>query len=65
MAPKQQRVIVQKGGSRGGDPKGAIANVYDTLTSSENASVVKSVLIFGGAIAIFSSSLSELLLPPL
>jgi len=48
MAPKQQRITVEKAGSRrGGPPKGYVANVYESLTSPENASVVKSVAIFG------------------
>jgi len=48
MAPKQQRITIEKAGSRrGAPPKGYVANVYDSLTSPENASVVKSVAIFG------------------
>jgi len=46
-------------------PKGYVSNVYNTLTSPENASVVRSVAVFGVAIAFFSSSWSEFLLPPL
>jgi len=48
MAPKQQRITLEKAGSRrGAPPKGYIADVYDSLTSPENASVIKSVAIFG------------------
>ncbi|KAF7513938.1 hypothetical protein GJ744_006552 [Endocarpon pusillum] len=36
---------------------------YRELTSPDNASVVRSVLMFGGAVAFFSSSFSEVLLP--
>ena len=57
MAPKQQRIVVQKGdnhGRRGGAaPKGYLQNVYGTLTSSENASVVRSVAIFGVCLFCF------------
>ncbi|KAI0206984.1 hypothetical protein F4808DRAFT_406087 [Astrocystis sublimbata] len=45
-------------------PKGVIASTYSTLTSPDNAAVVKSVAIFGAAIAFFASPLSEYLLPP-
>ncbi|KAI0189973.1 hypothetical protein EV127DRAFT_511999 [Xylaria flabelliformis] len=61
MPPK--RITVQPG-SRAPAPKGVIASTYSALTSSENASVVKSVAIFGAAIAFFSSPWSEFLLPP-
>lgn len=47
MAPKQQRVVVQKAEPRRPAPKGYVQNVYGTLTSPENASVVRSVAIFG------------------
>lgn len=45
MAPK--RVLVEKQGRRGAAPKGFIASTYDTLTSPDNASVVRSVAVFG------------------
>lgn len=48
MAPKAQKVYVQRGEPRrSAQPKGYLANAYNTLTSSENASVVRSVAIFG------------------
>ncbi|KAI0114457.1 hypothetical protein GGR51DRAFT_556319 [Nemania sp. FL0031] len=63
MPPK--RILVEPSGSRSrGAPKGVIASTYSALTSAENASVVKSVAIFGAAVAFFSSSWSEYLLPP-
>ncbi|KAH8599302.1 hypothetical protein B0O99DRAFT_504466 [Bisporella sp. PMI_857] len=64
MPPRQQRVAIEKAGARRTNNKGYVASVYSTLTSPENASVVKSVAIFGAAVAIFSSSWSEFLLPP-
>ncbi|KAI0802700.1 hypothetical protein GGR55DRAFT_664384 [Xylaria sp. FL0064] len=45
MPPK--RVLVESGNPRSRAPKGIIASTYSTLTSPENASVVKSVAIFG------------------
>ncbi|KAL3422566.1 hypothetical protein PVAG01_06722 [Phlyctema vagabunda] len=65
MAPKQQRIAVQKGDTRRGAPKGYVSQVYNTVTSAENASVVRSIAVFGAAVAFFSSSWSEFLLPPL
>merc|ERR1711939_1282452 len=62
MAPK--RVQVARADARRPAPKGYDSNVYNTLTSPENASVVRSVAVFGVAIAFFSSSWSEFLLPP-
>ncbi|KAI2640206.1 hypothetical protein GGS21DRAFT_505665 [Xylaria nigripes] len=44
--------------------KGVIASTYSALTSPENASVVKSIAIFGAAVAFFASPWSEFLLPP-
>ncbi|KAH9209313.1 TOM core complex subunit Tom6 [Leptodontidium sp. 2 PMI_412] len=63
MAPK--RVQVARADARRPAPKGYVSNVYSTLTSPENASVVRSVAVFGVAVAFFSSSWSEFLLPPL
>lgn len=45
MAPK--RVLVEKQGRRAPAPKGYIASTYDTLTSPDNASVVRSIAVFG------------------
>lgn len=54
MAPKQQRINVEKAVSRRAAPaKGYVANVYSSLTSPENASVVKSVAIFGVRVNLF------------
>ncbi|EFR04373.1 hypothetical protein MGYG_07381 [Nannizzia gypsea CBS 118893] len=61
MAPKQ-RVISHP--SRG-EPRGVVSTVYSELTSSENATVVRSVLIFGAAVAFLQSPFSEWLLPAL
>ena len=53
MAPKQQRVIVQKADPRRPTPKGYLASAYNSLTSPENASVVRSVAVFGVRDPIF------------
>jgi len=55
MAPKQQRIQVQKADPRRSQPKGYFSTAYNTLTSPENASVVRSVAVFG---VCFSSLLS-------
>jgi hypothetical protein len=47
MPPKQQRVIVEKATPRRATPKGYVASTYNSLTNPENASVVRSVAIFG------------------
>lgn len=47
MPPKQQRVLVERAGRRGAAPKGMVASTYEALTSPENASVVRSITIFG------------------
>lgn len=43
MPPK--RMYVESGSRRA--PKGALASTYDALTSSENAAVVRSIVVFG------------------
>ncbi|GAW25308.1 putative TOM core complex subunit Tom6 [Rosellinia necatrix] len=58
------RRVLESGGPRSRAPKSAVASVYAALTSAENASVVKSVAIFGAAVAFFASPWSEFLLPP-
>ncbi|EPQ67321.1 Bgt-2847 [Blumeria graminis f. sp. tritici] len=63
MAPKQQRITVTSGEQRR-LPRNAVASVYQTLTSPDNTKVVRSIAIFGLAVAFFSSSWSEVLLPP-
>lgn len=45
--PPKQRIVVQRGPPAGSEPKGTLRSTYDTLTSSENAPVVHSVLAFG------------------
>jgi hypothetical protein len=61
MAPK--RVLVERSGpSR--PPKGFFASTYAMLTSSDNAAVVRSLGLFGAAVAFLSSSWGEMLLPP-
>ncbi|KAI9643961.1 hypothetical protein NHQ30_007312 [Ciborinia camelliae] len=65
MAPKSQRIVVERSARRTAQPKGYLASTYTALTAPENASVVRSIGIFGVAVAFFSSSWSEFLLPPL
>ncbi|KAH6683121.1 hypothetical protein B0J14DRAFT_647345 [Halenospora varia] len=65
MAPKATRVPVQRvDAPRRSSNKGYVSSAYSALTSPENASVVRSVAVFGAAVAFFSSSWSEFLLPP-
>ena len=47
MAPKQQRITVQKADPRRPAPRGYFSSAYNSLTSAENASVVRSVAVFG------------------
>ncbi|KAF7900169.1 hypothetical protein EAE99_012311 [Botrytis elliptica] len=65
MAPKAHRVVVERAGRRPAQSKGYFASTYTALTAPENASVVRSIGVFGIAVAFFSSSWSEYLLPPL
>ncbi|KAK3485114.1 hypothetical protein B0T13DRAFT_84503 [Neurospora crassa] len=53
------KYIERPGGSR--KSKGFIRSTYDSLTSSENASVVRSIAAFGAAVAFLSSSWGEML----
>ncbi|OBT89593.1 hypothetical protein VE02_01748 [Pseudogymnoascus sp. 03VT05] len=66
MPPKTQRVVVERagGGRRIGAQRGFLGQAYEAVTSSENASVVRSIAVFGVAVAFFSSQWSDLLLPP-
>ncbi|CCU83114.1 Tom6/TOM core complex subunit Tom6 [Blumeria hordei DH14] len=64
MAPKQQRITVPTGEQRR-SPRNAVVSAYQTLTSADNTKVVRSIAIFGLAVAFFSSTWSEVLLPPL
>ncbi|CAL3972752.1 hypothetical protein PZA11_004209 [Diplocarpon coronariae] len=61
MAPK--RVQIQHADYRRPAPKGYFSSAYSTLTSPENASMVRSVAVFGVAVALLSSSWSDYLLP--
>ncbi|VUC25313.1 unnamed protein product [Clonostachys rosea] len=61
MPPK--RIAVDRSGSRGSS-RGFLASTYDTLTSSDNAAVVRSIGVFGLAVAFLASSWGEVLLPP-
>jgi hypothetical protein len=47
MAPKQQRIQVQKADPRRAQPKGYFSSAYNTVTSPENSSVVRSIAVFG------------------
>jgi len=49
MPPKQQRVVVERADRRrpNSAPKGYIGQAYGTLTAPENATVVRSIAIFG------------------
>lgn len=50
MQPK--RIQVERSGRRA--PKGVIASTYDTLTSPDNAAVVRSVALFGVRYTIYN-----------
>ncbi|KAL5350177.1 hypothetical protein ACLOAV_005214 [Pseudogymnoascus australis] len=66
MPPKTQRVVVERaGGGRrvGGAQRGYLGQAYEAVTSSENASVVRSIAVFGVAVAFFASEFSDVLLP--
>ncbi|KXJ95097.1 hypothetical protein Micbo1qcDRAFT_200534 [Microdochium bolleyi] len=58
MAPKR----VESGRPRAAP--GLIGSTYAALTSPENASVVRSVAVFGAAVAFLATSWGEFLLPP-
>ncbi|KAK4213889.1 hypothetical protein QBC37DRAFT_373556 [Rhypophila decipiens] len=42
--------------------KGYIQSVYASLTAPENASVVRSIALFGGAVLLISSSWADALI---
>ncbi|KAH8646760.1 putative TOM core complex subunit Tom6 [Xylariales sp. PMI_506] len=44
--------------------KGLLSSTYEAVTSPENASVVRSVAVFGATVAFLYSSWAEFLLPP-
>ncbi|KAE8357798.1 putative TOM core complex subunit Tom6 [Aspergillus flavus] len=58
MAPRQRVVSAHQ-------EKSFLGAAYDEVTHPENATIVRSVLVFGAGVAFLYSSLSELLLPPL
>ncbi|KAH8692367.1 putative TOM core complex subunit Tom6 [Talaromyces proteolyticus] len=60
MPPKR---VVQPAG-RGREADGIFNIAYKEVTNPENATIVRSVVIFGAAVAFFHSSLSEFLIPP-
>ncbi|KAH9885715.1 hypothetical protein F4778DRAFT_787110 [Xylariomycetidae sp. FL2044] len=64
--PGPQRIVVEreKPRQRSRAPKGYFGKAYDTITSSENQSIVRSVAVFGTAVAFLASPWAELLLPP-
>ncbi|TVY57511.1 hypothetical protein LCER1_G002032 [Lachnellula cervina] len=59
--PPKQRIPIQPAtpSRRSPSSKGYFAQTYNTLTSPENASVVRSVVVFGGAVAFFASGWRE------
>ncbi|KAL5334856.1 hypothetical protein BJX70DRAFT_402157 [Aspergillus crustosus] len=44
--------------------QGFLSAAYEQITAPDNATIVRSILIFGAGVAFLHSSLSELLLPP-
>ncbi|KAL3465169.1 hypothetical protein BJX64DRAFT_285711 [Aspergillus heterothallicus] len=44
--------------------KGILSATYEQITSPENTTIVRSILVFGAGVAFLHSTLSELLLPP-
>ena len=51
-----RRIQVESGGRRGAPaPKGMFASAYDSLTSPDNASMVRSVAVFGVCFACYLS----------
>ncbi|KAI0596153.1 hypothetical protein F4775DRAFT_565801 [Biscogniauxia sp. FL1348] len=62
MPPK--RIMVERGGARPRPSKGFFASTYEALTSPENASVVRSIAVFGAAVTFLASPWGEFLLPP-
>ncbi|KAH1271600.1 hypothetical protein KXW98_009192 [Aspergillus fumigatus] len=61
MAPNQRVVAARSGRPQ----KGFFGAAYEELTAPENATIVRSLLVFGAGVAFLHSSLSEFLLPPL
>jgi len=63
MPPK--RIQVQPASRASSKPQGYLSTIYTELTAPENQTVVRSIALFGVAVAFFSSSWSEILLPPI
>ncbi|EER25744.1 hypothetical protein CPC735_041880 [Coccidioides posadasii C735 delta SOWgp] len=57
--PPKQRVVVQSSSRRIQDKRGYLSTAYHELTSSENASVVRSVVAFGAVNASFYINYAE------
>ncbi|PHH70488.1 hypothetical protein CDD80_5987 [Ophiocordyceps camponoti-rufipedis] len=60
MAPKRQINVPPPRRAQ----RGYFTSVYETLTAPENASVVRSIAMFGAAVAFLASPWSSILLPP-
>ncbi|RDA84737.1 hypothetical protein CP532_5253 [Ophiocordyceps camponoti-leonardi (nom. inval.)] len=60
MPPKRSQIT--SANRRG--PKSFFSSAYETLTAPENASVVRSIAMFGAAVAFLASPWSSILLPP-
>lgn len=45
--PPKQRGVVSTSAARGQPPKGFLSAAYDEITSPENTTIVRSILVFG------------------
>ncbi|RKF82559.1 component of translocase of the outer mitochondrial membrane complex [Golovinomyces cichoracearum] len=63
MAPKHQRIAISKAETHRTSPNYLVAG-YQAIVSPNNANIVRSVAMFGVAVAFISSSWSDFLLPP-
>ncbi|KAL7271906.1 hypothetical protein RUND412_005305 [Rhizina undulata] len=59
MVPKSRAVASVRSRSK----PGVIASIYQELKSPENASIVRSVVVFAAAVTFFQSSWGEYLAP--
>ncbi|ORY54965.1 uncharacterized protein BCR38DRAFT_491315 [Pseudomassariella vexata] len=55
---------IQSDSRRASQSRGYIGLTYDTITSPDNATMVRSIAIFGAAVAFIASPWAEFLLPP-
>lgn len=63
MPSKSQQVYVQRGEARRpAAQKGYFSTAYNTLTSAENATVVRSVAIFGVSLLSFCKTVREMVM---